>query len=220
MENHQLVNQTSGKTEWYTPTPFVEAARRAMGGIDLDPASSQRANEKIVKAKNYFAQPGWEQSWAGGFSDLPVRFYHGNGGLDEQWHGRIWLNHPFGTGERACKPGCKKKACPKRGYHLGTDFPGSREWVFKMLHEYTEMRIAEAYTICFAATSENWFKPLKRFPICLINGRVNYLDPITLQPVKGVTKGSVVVYLGENLASFYDNFSQFGEIYVPMLSRP
>lgn len=52
--NHQLVNQTSGNTEWYSPPELVEAARRVMGGIDLDPASSRAANEAIVKATKYF----------------------------------------------------------------------------------------------------------------------------------------------------------------------
>jgi hypothetical protein len=220
MTAHKLINQSSGNTEWYTPLEIVAAARRAMGGIDLDPASSQRANDCIVKATRFYEAPGYSQYIDPAIDTrLPVRHYHGQGGLDREWHGRIWLNHPFGNGESACKPGCKKKVCPKRGYHLGTDLPGSAYWIRELLHEVMMGNVTEAYTICFAATSENWFKPLKIFPMCLIDGRVNYLDPETLQPVRGVTKGSVVFYLGTNLNAFYDNFKQFGAIYVPMLSR-
>ena len=42
-----LINQTSGKVEYYTPADIVEAARRVMGSIDLDPASSPAANETV-----------------------------------------------------------------------------------------------------------------------------------------------------------------------------
>lgn len=76
MNNATLINQTSGKTEWYTPAPIVEAARRTMGGIDLDPASSAKANE-TVRASCYFTRA--------------------DDGLSQQWFGRVWMNHPFGA---------------------------------------------------------------------------------------------------------------------------
>jgi len=46
--------------------------------------------------------------------------------------------------------------------------------------------------ITFASTSEKWFAPLLRYPQFYFTGRINYLDSKTMQPVKGVTKGSVV----------------------------
>ena len=48
---HQLVNQDSGDTEYYTPGFIVEAARRVMGGIDLDPFSSAAANVLVQAGK-------------------------------------------------------------------------------------------------------------------------------------------------------------------------
>jgi len=74
MTNHQLINQTSGKTEYYTPPEIVEAARALMGSIDLDPASSKRAN-KTIKANQFFTEQ--------------------ENGLDHPWFGNVWMNHPF-----------------------------------------------------------------------------------------------------------------------------
>ena len=78
MDSHQLINQTSGEQEYYTPKEIVEAARTAMGGIDLDPASSYTANKTVKALKFYSAEEN---------------------GLLLPWEGNIWLNHPFGRRE-------------------------------------------------------------------------------------------------------------------------
>lgn len=61
--------------EWYTPSVYIEAARRVMGSIDLDPASCELAN-RTVRAAHYYTER--------------------ENGLTLPWAGRIWLNPPFG----------------------------------------------------------------------------------------------------------------------------
>jgi phage N-6-adenine-methyltransferase len=69
-------NRTSftGETEWYTPVEHLERARRVLGVIDLDPASSAIAQER-VKAAQYYTRE--------------------SNGLARRWRGRVWLNPPY-----------------------------------------------------------------------------------------------------------------------------
>ena len=60
--------------EYYTPHRIIDAARDVMGGIDLDPATCETAQEHIQAV-----------TWYGADDD----------GLSQLWHGRTWLNPPY-----------------------------------------------------------------------------------------------------------------------------
>ena len=68
-----VVNNT-GNNEWYTPAEYIEAARRVMGRINLDPATSEMANE-TVQANIYY--------------DVECD------GLNRRWFGKVWMNPPY-----------------------------------------------------------------------------------------------------------------------------
>jgi hypothetical protein len=70
------VSQREGydSDEWYTPGWVVDAARRVLGGIDLDPASCAMAQE-VVQAGVFWSKQ--------------------QDGCRVEWAGRVWLNPPY-----------------------------------------------------------------------------------------------------------------------------
>jgi phage N-6-adenine-methyltransferase len=64
----------TGQVEWYTPPTYLDSARQVMGGFDVDPASSQVAQEQ-VRATSYFTRD--------------------DDGLAQPWTGKVWCNPPY-----------------------------------------------------------------------------------------------------------------------------
>jgi hypothetical protein len=63
------------QNEWYTPRHVISRARTVLGGaIDLDPASTEQAQE-TVRAREYFDKQ--------------------QNGLRQFWFGAVWLNPPY-----------------------------------------------------------------------------------------------------------------------------
>lgn len=79
VDNLQLL-KSSESNEWYTPKEHLLLVREVLGNIDLDPASSEVANE-FVKADMFFTEKDGSLSY-----DL-------NG---YTWNGTVYCNPPYG----------------------------------------------------------------------------------------------------------------------------
>lgn len=78
--------QDSGVKEWYTPPHILEAARAALRGIALDPASDPVGDRRVGAARIFTRE---------------------DDGLSQPWVARsVWLNPPYG---RRDMPGEKKR---------------------------------------------------------------------------------------------------------------
>lgn len=187
MASHQLINQTSGDVEYYTDPRITQAAHEMMGHIDLDPASSARAN-KSVQAHRWF---GPEEN-----------------SLGRHWDGNVWLNHPFGRAEPPCPPDCTRKHV-----HHSIEYFGNAAWIRKLVQERQAGHSYQSLNITYACTSEKWFQPLMEFPQCFLCPRTNYYLP-NGSIKKGVTKGSVITYMGPHVPLFVAEFSRFGVVKV------
>ncbi len=196
--NDQLVNQNSGCVEWYTPSWITDLASELMGGIDLDPASCEIAN-RTVGAKHFYTKE--------------------DDGLTKDWFGNVFMNHPFGKSEAACRKSktepnkwlCKNQRCIKRGYHNENYVPGNADWINRFISQYEQDKFRRGVAITFASTSENWFRPLYKFPRCWLYDRVNFVDA-NGNEIKGSPKGCVLTFVGMEVPKIHKLFSKYGHV--------
>lgn len=159
----------TGENEWYTPDEHLRAARDVLGEIDLDPASSDAA-QKIVKAGRYFTEK--------------------DDGLEQEWHGRVWLNPPYAQ-------------------------PAISYFVSKMVKEVTVGRVQAAIMLTHNYTDTAWFHEAASVAdaICFTRGRVKFYD--AKGNVAAPTQGQAFCYFGQNKDEFAERFRKIGFVVFP-----
>jgi ParB family chromosome partitioning protein len=150
--------------ESFTPSEYVEAARDVMGSIDLDPASCEAAQE-VIMAETYFTKE--------------------DDGLNQLWHGNVFLNPPY-------------------------SHPEIKYFVDKLLNEIKNGRVKQAMLLTNNNTDTNFFHDAATIAaaLCFTKGRINFLKPdgSTSSP----TNGQVFYYFGNHKKKFVEIFRGFG----------
>lgn len=182
--------------DWYTPSPFVEAARELMGGIDLDPASDAEAN-KTVRAVQFFTE-------------------HDNG-LSRPWFRRVFLNPPGGFVNEFWK----HLVSDWMARHVSEAI-----WIGYSLEQLQTLQQSGAYmhpmdyAICVPskriAFVENEAKRVAR--IAKLTAYNDVAMELGTKPRRVSEKadspshGNYITYLGPNVDGFARIFEQFGKV--------
>ena len=115
--------------ECYTPAKYIDAARATLGAIDLDPASSPEANETVQAAQILTED---------------------DDGLERDWHGRVFLNPPYGRGLTS-------------------------KFTIKLIDEQAAGNVTAAILLINAyGFDAAWFQPLWNHTLCFTDHRIPF----------------------------------------------
>jgi hypothetical protein len=197
MTNIQLSSESN---EHYTPAEIVEAARRTMGSIDLDPASCEFANRTVKAAKFYSAKSG-------------------KSGIDAVWEGNVFLNPPGGSLRVARDDGIETARLKTALSHVWSTKSMAVAWWRKLCDEYKCGNVRSAVFVgftleilCTSQGSSNW-PSCGHMPLCFVENRIKFTKPDGSSGDRP-THSNVIVYVGQNSEAFAREFSKFGIVRI------
>lgn len=193
---------TCDSPEWYTPTLFVDAAREVMGGIDLDPASHEEANERL---------------------QIPRFFTEADNGLLRDWFGRVFINPPGGL---------VNEFWIALLLHYLAGRVEQAVWIGYSLEQLQTLQKSGArlapvtYLTCFSdsriAFVENEAKKAQRIEKLLAKGEAPNASKAARKVAESIRRGNppadspshsnYITYLGPNIDAFRRVFSRFGVV--------
>ena len=184
--------------EWITNRDLIDSAHLLMGRIDLDPASSKKANE-YVGARDFFAPQD-------------------DGLNDQQWYGRVYVFPPRNTYFWDRKNDCWT---PTRGMSPSLT-SGHAAWWRTLKKKWLAREIKEAVFFTNFADTIMYNQDMFDFPVCIMKSRPtllrHYFDDGRVERKR--TGTSIIVYLQsmdnieEGTQNFIDIYSEKGRILV------
>ena len=107
-------------------------------------------------------------------------------GLSQPWHGTVYMNPPYGR--------------------------GIDQWVQKLRDEFYMGNVVAAVALVPARTDTRWFRILRDFPVCFLDGRLRFHngdDSGDAAPFP-----SCAFYLGDQDVLFNEVFAPVGDVYL------
>lgn len=196
---------SSKSVEHYTPSWLTALARLTMGGIDLDPASCDVA-QQTVQATNCFADDG------------------ALGGLGMQWYGRVWLNPPGGKLNRVTLLPLPRGPTGVQG---GPGFSAAAVWWHMLQGEWASLRVSQAIFLAFNMSVFRTAQSLEcrppfHFPMCVPSERIKF-DVIDAdgvrRPGESPPQDSAIIYLpdvprDETQFADYEGVQRFARVFA------
>jgi hypothetical protein len=160
----------TGEIERYTPSKYVEAVREVLDQIDVDPSTCEQA-QQTVKAKTFFTMA--------------------DDGLQQEWHGRIFLNPPF-----------HRDLLPR--------------FVRKLAVEIEAGHVTQAILLVNNCTDTDWFNAALRVcsSVCFTHGRVHFIQASGVE-MGSPTHGQAFLYFGTQPDRFEEVFDRIGPCLRP-----
>ncbi len=159
------VHFTSATPEWYTPPVVLERVLACLETIDLDPCANC---DRTVPARSHFTEA--------------------EDGLSRPWHGRIYMNPPYGR-------------------QIGP-------WIEKLVTEFESGRTTEALALVPARVDTAWFRRLSVFPVAFWRGRISFIGSDGAR--NPAPFPSAIVALGVPVDAFAKAFAGVADVYVPV----
>jgi phage N-6-adenine-methyltransferase len=122
------VHFSSASPDWRTPPAVLDRVIACLGAIDLDPCADP---DRQVPAAAHFTAA--------------------DDGLAHPWHGRVFMNPPYGRA-------------------VG-------RWVDKLLAEYAAGRVTAAVALVPARVDTRWFRRVAGHPVAFWRGRLRFHRP-------------------------------------------
>jgi hypothetical protein len=116
--------------------------------------------------------------------NIPAHMHYtvADDGLAHPWSGRIYLNPPYGR-------------------EIG-------DWVEKLCFEHEAGRLTEAIALLPSRTDTQWWRRLRAYPVCFVQGRLTFVGSDDPAPFP-----SAVFYLGSDVGKFCRAFDHLGDVY-------